>query len=62
MKATVAEVLLGGGQCETKEKLQGQQYDEVDRGCISWGSGRGVLEVYQGWTDAVSTGDLEEVY
>ena len=34
----------------------------VDRGCISWGSGRGLLEVYQGWTDAASAGDLEEVY
>jgi len=28
VKATVAEVLLGGGQCETKEKLQGQQHDD----------------------------------
>ena len=25
-------------------------------------SGRGLLEVYQGWTDAASAGDLEEVY
>ena len=33
----------------------------MDRGCISWGSGRGLLEVYQGWTDAASAGDLEEV-
>ena len=24
--------------------------------------GRGLLEVYQGWTDAASGGDLEEVY
>ena len=32
-------------------------------GCnLSWGSGRGLLEVYQGWTDAASAGDLEEVY
>ena len=29
---------------------------------LSWGSGRGLLEVYQGWTDAASAGDLEEVY
>ena len=29
---------------------------------FSWGSGRGLLEVYQGWTDAASAGDLEEVY
>ena len=26
------------------------------------GSGRGLLEVYQGWTDAASAGHLEEVY
>ena len=31
----------------------------VDRCSISWGSGRGLLEVYQGWTDAASAGDLE---
>ena len=29
---------------------------------LSEGSGRGLLEVYQGWTDAASAGDLEEVY
>jgi len=34
----------------------------VDRCSLSWGSGRGLLEVYQGWTDATSAGDLEEVY
>ena len=34
----------------------------VDRCNLSWGSGRGLLEVYQGWTDAASVGDLEEVY
>ena len=34
----------------------------VDRCSLSWGSGRGLLEVYQGWTDAASAGDLEEVY
>ena len=32
----------------------------VDRFSLSWGSGRGLLEVYQGWTDAASAGDLEE--
>ena len=34
----------------------------VDICSLSWGSGRGLLEVYQGWTDAASAGDLEEVY
>ena len=28
----------------------------------SWWSRRGLLEVYEGWTDAASAGDLEEVY
>ena len=34
----------------------------VDRCSLSWGCGRGLLEVYQSWTDAASAGDLEEVY
>ena len=34
----------------------------VDRCNLSWGSGRGLLEVYQRWTDAASAGDVEEVY
>ena len=34
----------------------------VDRCSLSWGCGRGLLEVYQGWEDADSVGDLEEVY
>ena len=34
----------------------------VDRCSLSWASGRGLLEVYWGWTDAASAGDLEEVY
>ena len=34
----------------------------VDRCSLSWGCERGSLEVYQGWTDAASAGDLEEVY
>jgi len=29
---------------------------------LSWESGRGLLEVYWGWTDAASAGDQEEVY
>ena len=34
----------------------------VDRCRLTWGSGRGLLEVYWGWTDSASAGDLEEVY
>ena len=34
----------------------------VNRYSLSWGSGKGLLEVYQRWTDAASAGDLEEVY
>ena len=34
----------------------------VDKCNLSLGSGRGLLEVYQRWTDAASAGDLEEVY
>ena len=34
----------------------------VDRCSLSWGSGRGLLEVYLGWTDAASAEDQEEVY
>ena len=34
----------------------------LDKFSLSWGSGRGLLEVYEGWTDAASAGDLEEVY
>ena len=33
----------------------------VDRGSLSWESGRGLLEVYWGWKDAASVGDQEEV-
>jgi len=34
----------------------------VDRCSLSWASGRALLEVYWGWTDAASAGHLEEVY
>ena len=34
----------------------------VDRCSLSWWSRRGLLEVYEGWTDAASAGHLEEVY
>ena len=35
---------------------------EVDRCSLSLGSVRGLLEVYQRWTDATSVAELEEVY
>ena len=35
---------------------------EMDRRSLSWGSGRGLLEVYQEWTDAASAWDFEEIY
>ena len=34
----------------------------VDRCSLSWASRRGLLEVYEGWTDADSAGDQEEIY
>ena len=34
----------------------------VNRCSPSWASGRGLLEVYWGWTGAASAGDQEEVY
>ena len=39
----------------------------VDRCSLSWEVyqeevGKGLLEVYEGWTDAASVGHLEEVY
>ena len=34
----------------------------VDRCSLSWRFGRGVLEVYQRWTDGASAWDLEVVY
>ena len=33
----------------------------VDRCSLTWGSGRGLLVVFWGWTNAASAGDLEEV-
>ena len=33
----------------------------VDRCRLSWGCGRGLLEVYLGWTES-SAGDLVEVF
>ena len=34
----------------------------MDRCSLSLGSARGLLEVYQGWTNAYSAGNLEDVY
>ena len=34
----------------------------LDRCSLSWGSRKGLLEVYLGWTDAASAGDLEEIF
>ena len=34
----------------------------VERCSLSWGSGRGLLEVYLGWTHAASAWDVEKVY
>ena len=34
----------------------------VDRCSLSWGSGRVLLDVYPGWTDAALAEDLEDVY
>ena len=34
----------------------------VDRCSLSLGSGRGLLEVYLGWTAAASARDMEKVY
>ena len=31
----------------------------VDRCSLRWGSGKGLLEIYWGWTDAASAGHLE---
>ena len=57
--------LISGGRMQPQLKIWKRFFrslSEVDRCRLSWGSGRGSLEVYQGWTDAASAGDLEEVY
>ena len=56
---------IGGGQMQPQLGIWKRfirSSSGVDRCSLSWGSGRGLLEVYQGWTDADSAGDLEEVY
>ena len=57
--------LISGGQNQLRLRIWKEfirSLSVVDRCSLSWGSGRGLLEVYGGWTDAVSPGDLEEVY
>ena len=57
--------LLGVGQMQTQLGIRKRfirSISEVDRCSLSWGFGRGLLDVYQGWTDGASAGDLEEVY
>ena len=53
--------------CEERYKERGSEgfirsLLGLDRCSLSWASGRGLLEVYWGWTDAASAGDQEEVY
>ena len=43
-------------------RSDGRALSELDSWSLSWVSGRGLLEVYRGLTDAASAGDLEEVY
>ena len=55
---------ISGGQMQTylgiwKSFIRSLSW--VDRCRLSWGSGRDLLEVYQGWTDADSAWDLEEI-
>ena len=40
-------------------KLVIRSLSGVDRCSLSWWSRRGLLEVYEGWTEAASAGDLE---
>ena len=56
---------IGSGRTTPKylaPALLTPSHPHVDRCSLSWASGRGLLEVYEGWTDAASAGDLEEVY
>ena len=57
--------LIGGGQMQPQLGIWKRfirRFSGVDRCNLSWRSGRGLLEVCKGWTDAASAGDLEEVY
>ena len=56
---------IGGGQMQPQLGIRKRfirSLLRVDRCSLSWASGRGLLEVYWGWTDAASAGHLEEVY
>ena len=56
---------ISGGQMQPQLgiwKSFVRSLSRVERCSLSWGSGRGSLEVYLGWTDVASAGDLEEVY
>ena len=65
----------GKGRGRGRKKRQKSEWVEMGegkrgKGKVKWEregggsvrSGRGLLEVYQGWTYAASAGDLEEVY
>ena len=55
---------ISGGQNQLRLRIWKRfirSLSRVDRCRVSWGSGRGLLEVYLGWTDAASAGDLEEI-
>ena len=57
--------LISGGQMQPQVGIWKRfirSLSEVDRCSLRCGSGRGLLEVYLGWIDASSDGDLEEVY
>ena len=57
--------LFGGGEMQSQLRIWKRfiiSLFVVDRCSLSWGSGRGLLEVYWGWADAASAGDQEEVY
>ena len=58
-------ILLGVDRCSLRLGISKRfisSLSEVDRCSLGWGFERGLLEVYLGWTDAASAGDLEEVY
>ena len=56
---------ISGGQMQPQLRIWKRfirSLSGVDKCSLSWGFGRGLLEVYEGWTIAASAGDLEEVY
>ena len=61
----VDKKFIGGGQMQPHLGIRKRfirSLLRVDRCSLSWAFGRGLLEVYWGWTDAASAGHLEEVY